>query len=347
MAETEAAIGRGRLDQPGPVGDRPGGAGRIGVVGTFKAPLADTIRWVNYHKNMGVEEIFLFLDDPDDAAAGPLADYDGVHCFRCDEDYWAGRGVGARPPSAWSRQEHNADLALRLAEEMGLDWIIHIDSDELLRAEGGLAATLLTVPRDVEVVGFRVLEAVPEAVDYECPYAGITLFRDWPRAARYRTRIARAMGCRQAFLDGKYYRGHQLKSAVRIGTPVQRMGNHGPYPLEDRPHTFAWDHSIQLLHYDCGGFEAWMRKWLPRVQGMEKNPGESSRFLQCELIRRALAESRERTVEVYKQIHFLDGYEKAVLFALGLLRRVWLPPGQFEAPTAGRGRDGRIPEARP
>lgn len=345
MAGTEAAIGPGRLDKTETPGDCPGGRDRIGVVGTVKAPLADTIRWVHYHKNLGVEQIFLFLDDPADPAAGALSGLDGVACFRCDDDYWAGQGLATRPRYVCSRQGHNADLAVRLAGEMGLDWIIHIDSDELLRAEGGLGTALSAVPGGVDVAGFRVLEAVPEAIEYECPFTGMTLFRDWPRAARHRARIARAMGCRRAFLDGKYFRGHQLKSAVRIGTPMTGMGNHTPYPLEGRPFTFAWAHDIELLHYDCRGFEEWLRKWIPRIEGIVKNYDESSRILQSELLERALAESRERTIEVYKQIHFLDGYERAVLFALGLLRRVRLPPAHFEAPAAGRSRGGRSPGA--
>lgn len=313
---------------------RPEGLDRVAAVGTFKAPLADTIQWVHYHRNIGIEALFLFFDDPADAVAatGPLADRDGVYCFGCDEDHWRRLGLASRPPSAWSRQEFNADLGRRLAAERGIDWLIHIDSDELVYAERGLRAALSAAPGDVDVVGFRVLEAVPEAIDYESAFREITLFRDWPRAARYRAGLARAMGCGGAFLDGKYFRGHQLKSAVRVGTPMRGMGNHVPYPLEGREYRFAPNPEITLLHYDCGGFEAWMRKWLPRVEGRQENTTESSRVRQAELIRRALGESRERTIEVYKEINFLKNYEKRVLLSLGLLRRVSLPPDLFEGP---------------
>ena len=56
----------------------------VAVIGTFRAPLSDTMRFVNYHLNTRVDHLFLFFDDPADPAVRSLADYQDVTCIPCD-----------------------------------------------------------------------------------------------------------------------------------------------------------------------------------------------------------------------------------------------------------------------
>ncbi len=310
----------------------------VALVITLKSTLAETIEWVNYHRNLGADHIFLFFDDPAEAAEaqGPLSGRDDwLTCFACDDDYWHQLGPEPRPPSPWRRQELNADLGHRLAREMGLDWLIHIDSDELLQVDDSLGATLARAPSDADVATFTVLEAVPEAIDYQSGFREITLFRTWPRAARYRAQIARRIGCEGAFLDGMYFRGHQLKSALRLRSEIAHMGNHIPYEIEGQPLRIVPYPKIRLLHYDCGGYASWLRKWLPRIEGKIKNTGEASRDRQASLIRDAIERSPEGAVAAYRQIYGLRPREKALLRTLGLLRRIELPSSLFADPASG------------
>jgi hypothetical protein len=39
------------------------------IVTTLQAPLHETLMFVNYHLNIGADHIYLFFDDPGDAAA--------------------------------------------------------------------------------------------------------------------------------------------------------------------------------------------------------------------------------------------------------------------------------------
>jgi hypothetical protein len=58
-------------------------------------------------------------------------EYDKIICIRCDA---AQRDQLPERPSIEERQIYNAYLALEWAKRDGLEWLIHIDSDEILFA---------------------------------------------------------------------------------------------------------------------------------------------------------------------------------------------------------------------
>src|SRR5262249_45962622 len=114
----------------------------IAIVGTFRASLSDTIRYVDYHLNTGIAHLFLFFDDPTDPAIDALAKYNNVTCIRCDAEYWTNSGFTVTPSDLNRKQIINANVGLRLAREIGIAWVTHIDSDELLYAEEGISTAL-------------------------------------------------------------------------------------------------------------------------------------------------------------------------------------------------------------
>lgn len=56
------------------------------TVTTLMAPLNQTLSFVNYHLNIGIDHMFLFFDNPDDEAIDALKDYKRVTCFGCDDE---------------------------------------------------------------------------------------------------------------------------------------------------------------------------------------------------------------------------------------------------------------------
>jgi hypothetical protein len=197
----------------------------IAIVGTFRASLSDTIRYVDYHLNTGIDHLFLFFDDPTDPALDALAAYPNVTCIRCDDRYWSNSGFTVMPSDLNRKQIINANVGLRLAREIGIAWITHIDSDELLYAEKGIATALSRIAPHVEVISFQVLEAVPEQLEYECMFAEVRLFkRTHRRLNRLFFALAKALGCKSAFYNGEYFRGHHCKTALRTGTSVRAWG---------------------------------------------------------------------------------------------------------------------------
>ena len=127
------------------------------IVTTLQAPLHETLMFVNYHLNIGVDHLYLFFDDPTDAAADALVQRRRVTCVRCDLEYWNGSNSPTHR-SINERQRVNAHAGLDLARRAGFDWIVHMDSDELLHSEKRLDERLAEVPREVHALKFPTME---------------------------------------------------------------------------------------------------------------------------------------------------------------------------------------------
>ena len=297
----------------------------IAIVGTFRASFFDTTRYVNYHLNTGIDHLFLFFDDPTDPAINALARYTQVTCVRCDEQYWSTSGFTVLPSDLNQKQIINANVGLRLAREMGIDWITHIDSDELLYAEEGIATALSRIAPNVEAISFQVLEAVPEQLEYECMFAEVRLFkRTHRRLNRIFFALAKALGCKSVFYNGEYFRGHDCKTALRTGANVKGMGIHEPVKDEERPFEIIKVRHIKLLHYDACAFTTWRKKWAIRLDGTISVNVRGNRKQQWEEIDQAFQQGEGKVIDLYKKMHCVSRRQQHVLRCLGLLEIIRL-----------------------
>ena len=302
----------------------------IAIVGTFRASLSDTIRYVNYHLNTGIGHLFLFFDDPDDPAIDALTKYKQVTYFRCDDQYWAESGFTVLTSDINQKQIINANIGLRLAREMGIDWITHIDSDELLYAEEGIATALSRIAPNIDVVSFQVLEAVPEQLEYDCMFEQVRLFKKTHRRLnRLFFTLAKTLACKGAFYNGEYFRGHHYKTALRTSANVQSMGIHEPAGDEGHPLAMMKTRNIKLLHYDACAFTTWSKKWSIRLDGTISVDLRANRKQQLEEIGQAFRQGESKIIELYEQMHFLSPLQQMVLRSVGLLQQIRLKNSLF------------------
>ena len=62
---------------------------KIAIVSTVKGPLNELLMFINYHLNIGIDQIILFFDDPQDTCIDQIdAKYKNVHAVKCTEEYW-------------------------------------------------------------------------------------------------------------------------------------------------------------------------------------------------------------------------------------------------------------------
>jgi Glycosyl transferase family 2 len=303
----------------------------IAIVGTFRASLSDTIRHVNYHLNTGIDHLFLFFDDPTDPAIDALAEYKQVTCFRCDDQYWIKSGFTVPASAINQKQVINANVGLRLAREMGIDWITHIDSDELLYVEEGIATALSRIAPHVEVISFQILEAVPEQLECECVFEQVRFFKSThSRRNRIYFKLAKCLGCKSAFYHHEYFRGHQCKTALRTCANIKSMGIHEPVRDEERPFEIVRTLNIKLLHYDACALTKWIKKWSRRLDGTIISPGlRPNRKLQRDEIDQAFRQGEGKTIELYKKLHFVTRRQQIVLRSLGLLKSIRIKKSLF------------------
>jgi hypothetical protein len=303
---------------------------RTCLVSTIRSTRVDTIRFINYHLNIGVDEIVLFFDDPVDESFADVCEYEGVRPVLCDETYW--RRHGGRPISIEERQEINATVALQLAISNRFEWIIHLDSDELIASSADLKSILEKCSADV--IRFSIREAVCMRERYESIF-GATSFKVRSSDIKpYRLKIAKVLGCDGVFFLDEYFRGHAAsKAAVKISSKIRSLGLHGPKATA--PEASIKEivtSSIVLLHYDSVGIEAWRTKWRRRIDGSGTAVRiRANRREQLERFTKAGGdESAERVI--YNNLHRISRYQHFVLKMLGLIKVVKLNARLFDRP---------------
>jgi hypothetical protein len=308
---------------------------RVAVVTTLRASEAVAKAFVAYYLNSGVEHLYLYFDDPHDAVASTFVGLSNVTVQVCTEAHYARMGL-AVGVAIEERQLANADDALERARGDGIDWLIHVDSDELVHAERGIARALSRVPANVDAVTFSLLEAVPSRHEYELPFREISAFRVPARGVR--RLIACLLGCGPALFYGEYLRGHNAsKSAVRVRAPsVARMGLHAPTPAPSRQLITVVSVEIALLHFESCGFSEWSSKWARRFDGtataqmMRRN-----RRRQAQLYRSAVG-SPHALARTYERLYFIPARIQWRLRRLGMLRDLQVDARLFELSETAR-----------
>lgn len=128
------------------------------VVTTCAEPRLLLEAFIEYHLNIGAQEVFIFLDDPTDGFFDIFSQIPGVTAINCDSKFWAERKPKkGRPKDHRLRQVHNAEYAAKKLCKS--EWLAHIDGDELMypRAVSSISQALANVPVDIDAV--RVLPA--------------------------------------------------------------------------------------------------------------------------------------------------------------------------------------------
>ena len=323
---------------------------KVCIVTTLSAPLHETISFVNYHIHVKVDHLFLFFDNPDDPSIFYLEKYNQVTCVKCDNQYWMDHG-GSRPQSIEDRQVFNANNAATNARLHNFDWIIHIDSDELIYPDininvdtqglnnAGVSGLLTKVPDDVHVIQFDIREAVPDRLHYDNVFKEISLFKVSPSEAQEIALLKQEY--KHVLFHGEYFRGHKSsKTAVRLSAPIKSMGLSSPVGNKetDTPENsgklviMAW-RAFKLLHFDCCEYEAWKTKWIRRLDGTATaSYMRPNRDLQLEVFRDRYTENTKQLVELYKSMYFLPDGKKEALFKLGVLTHIQLDKSLFDCP---------------
>jgi hypothetical protein len=311
----------------------------ISLVATVKAAKPDLDRFVTYHLNTGVAHIYLFFDDPADPALPAFIGMNRVTAIACTLAGWQAAGLRLED-GIEARQAHNARTALTWACAAGAQWLLHVDSDELIYTPGGdLADWLAQRPADCDAVTFPVLEAIPYASSRRHPFDACWLFKTTTRVDALRLKLAARAGCRQALLYG-YFRGHTVgKTATRVRADIDDVGIHFPTRAAGPPLRIETAADAFVLHYDGCTFDSWRQKWGRRRDGgagLALNMRPSRRRQLADFITADQSGSLAELEREFRRQCLIPAYEQAVLWALGLARPIRLRRDLFDP------RDGQV-----
>jgi hypothetical protein len=319
----------------------------ISLTTTIRAPIGETLSFVQYYLNEGVDQIYLFFDDPNDPAIPILEKNPQVICTKCDNKHWD--NIDPRGMSIEERQHYNSRIGLEMARRNGHEWILHVDSDELVFCKKGIKNVLAEIKPSVQVVNFPTLEAVQHKLEYDNVFAEVSTFKVVPpqiygnRKERYLLRfrggyqevakkVVSFLGYKKILSDGFIY-GHILgKSATRTSANIARLGNHYPTPESDENLNTIVAKKAWLLHFEVRGVAAWCEKWERRYNGDARSTSMPPRTDRIgKKVMSVYGEGDiEKMQDLYQDLYFLRPNEKSILKLFGLIKTVAIPRNKFE-----------------
>lgn len=203
---------------------------RIAITTTARSLDASFRDWCSHHLRL-VDRIYLWLDDPAESA-GKFLPRDSRIRARAGSQTISQTVHG----NMMMRQNENANRALELCAADKIDWLTHIDTDELIHP-----AHRKTLERNLAAAAGHVTLLNHEV----CP--------QWECANPFRE-------CHHFKLNGKlefnlYNNG---KAAVRVGPGVYAPDAHSFEGFHGKS-TVSKD--VAVLHYACPSYDRWRAKY--------------------------------------------------------------------------------------
>lgn len=233
-------------------------APKWGIVSTIKAPPEDILNFCAHHLELGAHRLYIYLDDPDSPAFGPLSDHPKIRPLRCDARYWK-RHTGRRPAKHQARQVENARHAYE--RRVQVDWLAHIDVDEFLWPATPLPDQLAALPDDCTVARIRPSEALaPTAPDPLTHFKRLTI--DRARRDRQTRRVYPTFG---QHLNGGFLSHVQGKLIYRTGLPGLTAKIHNIWVGDDMNPGQQELTGTELLHLHAKDWDSFLAAFLFRL----------------------------------------------------------------------------------
>jgi hypothetical protein len=319
---------------------------KICTVTTLKAPLEQTLSFVNYHLNIGIDHMFLFFDNPKDRAIEILKDYDKVTCFRCDKKHWKKRGIDPNSPFQ-KRLELNASFIFNQLKKEDYDWMFaHLDSDELIYLEKDIKKFLSKISKKTDVICLTTLEAIPEKEHSKDIFKEINLFKSIGCASRFYykhkkllQKVIPLIKKQEGNISGVYFRGHAAgKSIIKVGTQIERFQGHRPIAKKEKKLIFEFPKKANILHFDNCTFKDWKQKYLNRYKsGISIDKWQMSKK-RLELYKGFVEvykkDDENQLKKLYKKQYFIRSPLKEILRLGSFIKKIKLSQKLFEKPEA-------------
>ncbi|MCK5855139.1 MAG: glycosyltransferase family 2 protein [Sulfurovaceae bacterium] len=297
---------------------------KIAITVTVRAEIGIIQYFINYHLNIGIDHIFIFFDDPNDNSFDYFRHINNISCIRCDTVHWAKLACDENS-NIEARQINNANMALALAKNRGIDWIAHIDIDELIYTNIPLKKILNTLPKNTNYLWLPPLEAIPNKIKHSAPFKEIHAFKQLPTKQH---QYYRGM-CEAAYFAGEYFRGHiGGKSITKISNKINSLNLHKPSADEKSLRVSTLDVAC-LLHYDCFDYDAWLTKWTRRIDGTAIAGGRKNRMLQLSYFEEAYNKNDLNLKNLYKQLYFLSRKTRKELIKNNMLINIYINKSLF------------------
>ncbi|CAK8543152.1 unnamed protein product [Lathyrus sativus] len=318
---------------------------KICITTSTSADLEQTLPWIFYHKVMGVSIFFLFVEGK---AASPnvsrvLESIPGVKVIYRTRELEEQQAKSRAWNETWLasffykpcnyelfvKQSLNMEMAIVMARDSGMDWIIHLDTDELIHPAGtqgySVRELLSDVPGDVDTVVFPNYESCVEQDDIKEPFTEVSMFKKnydhLPMDVYFGNYIEAARGNPTYFLT--YGNG---KAAARVQDHLRPHGAHRWHNYMKTPNEIKLEAAV--LHYTYTKFSD-LTSRRDRC-GCKPTKDDVKRCFMLDFDRDAFiiasTATEEEMLQWYREhIVWTDKALKMKLFRKGILTRIYAP----------------------
>ncbi|XP_034920110.1 glycosyltransferase-like At3g57200 [Populus alba] len=316
---------------------------KICITTSTSAGLEQTLPWIFYHKVMGVSTFFLFVE-------GKAASHDvskvletvpGVKVIcrlkELEEQQARGRIWNKTWLSSFFykpcnfelfvKQSLNMEMAIVMAREASMDWIIHLETDELIHPAGAseyfLRQLLSDVPGNVDMVIFPNYESSVERDDIKEPFSEVSMLKKnhnhLPKDTYFGNYEEATRGNPNYFLTCG-----NGKSAARIRDHLRPNGAHRWHNYMKTPNKVKLEEAA-VLHYTYPKFSDLTSRRDPcGCKPMKEDVKRCFMFMAAFII--ASTETEEEMLHWYQErIMWTDEALKLKLLRKGILTRIYTP----------------------
>ncbi|GAV71244.1 Glyco_tranf_2_4 domain-containing protein [Cephalotus follicularis] len=240
---------------------------RICITTSTSAGLEQILPWIFYHKVIGVSTFLLFVEGKasSENVSRVLESIAGVKVIYRTKELEERQAKSRIWNESWLssffykpcnyelfvKQSLNMEMAIVMAREAGMDWIFHLDTDELIYPAGtqeySLRQLLSKVPGNVDMVIFPNYESSVEQDDIKEPFSEVSMFKKnydhLPKDVYFGNYKEATRGNPNYFLT--YGNG---KAAARIQDYLRPNGAHRWHNYMKTPNEIKLDEAA-VLHY--------------------------------------------------------------------------------------------------
>ena len=304
---------------------------RLGIVSMMRDPGEVLKTFVRYHRNIGFTDFIILFDNPEDPDLEMAASLEGVTAVPVDQkvrDEWrqlrhfdqckefVDNTVGAR-------QLLNIEYGFNLALKMGIDWLLHIDIDELFYIKNGdgqsHVASLEETGKQSGV--YYNYEAVPQSFDIENYFHSVDTFKKPASLLKYQK-----IECHRIWPAGRRYFNFYIngKAMTKVLPGVFPLGAHR-WIHEQGPLDKIVFYNPSILHFSVCGYQYFEQKYRHRGNfsdmRMQIDMRKAGAILDLDA-RDAYASGDEALArEIYRQRVMLQSSEVERLLEAELLKR--------------------------
>jgi hypothetical protein len=305
---------------------------RVGIVSMMREPGAVLTTFVNYHRNIGFTDFIILFDDPEDPDLALARTLDGVIPIPVDHTVrqaWQSlknyehckdhvdQTVGAR-------QLLNIEYGFNVALEAGIDWLLHIDIDELFYINKNDLAGHLQMLESTgkEAAAYYNYEAVPESLDIDNYFQQVSIFKKPIKLLQKQNIRRRGIWPPSRRYFNFYNNG---KSIVRVMPGVCPLGAHRWTHAERELERVVFFNPC-ILHYSVCGYKYFEQKYRHRGNfsdiRIDKDLRQSGAELDLDARDAFMTGNEEAAKKLYEQRVMMDPSTRDRMLEAGILRRI-------------------------